>query len=194
MRHVIVDLETWGLERGNALRSIAAVQFNPFTGTINKSTAFYQNVGLESQLAVGLTKDADTEEWWSSPSLDEARKFLEPDQATIHAALQYLDRWLRETFGDFPNCTTEEACADVRMWSRGTMDWRVLEGAYLAIERRFPFHFRMQRDTRGFFDLVEGFEGEFHAPTFEGVPHYALADALHDARCINAIFEFRNLD
>lgn len=87
-RHAMVDLETFGLRRGNALRSIAVIPFDPFTGEIaDRNWWFYQNVDFASQEAVGLTKDPSTVDWWNQPEQAAAQRLLEPNQETLTASL-----------------------------------------------------------------------------------------------------------
>lgn len=177
-RHAMIDLETFGLRRGNAIRSISVVPFDPFAGLIaDRDWWFHQNVDFASQEAVGLTKDPGTVEWWNKPEHAAAQRLLEPNQETLGASLMYLDRYLRGRF--------EEG---FRVWSRGMMDQEVLEGVYDALGRELPYHYRAPRDTRGFLDLVE-FDPGFDGPNFEGIPHFGPDDAYHECKGINLVFE-----
>lgn len=196
MRHIMVDLETWGLHRGHAIRSIAVVPFNPFDGWIgNSGQSFYQNVGWESQENVGLTKMESTADWWAEPWQASAAALLELDQVSVHAALGFLDRYLRCLSGNplvEDDTNTAAMIEDVRVWTRGRMDLEVLEGVYDAIGRKFPFHYRMPRDSRFLMDLVE-FNTDWPHPPFEGIPHYALDDAVNECKLVNQLFEFTGL-
>lgn len=181
-RNAMIDLETFGLRRGNALRSIAVIPFDPFTGLIaERDWWFYQNVDFASQAAVGLTKDEGTVEWWNKPEQRLAQMLLEPNQETLTASLMYLDRYLRDRFEENP-----------RMWARGMMDQEVLEGAYDAIKRPLPYNYRSPRDTRGFLDLVE-YSLSFDHPGFEGVPHFGPDDAYHECQLMIRLFEHCDL-
>lgn len=178
-RHAMIDLETFGLRRGNALRSISVIPFDPFTGFIAAETSrFYQNVDWKSQEAVGLTKDPGTVEWWNKPEQEVAQRLLEPNQDTLTASLMYLDRYLRSNF-----------VPEFRLWARGMMDQEVLEGAYDAIGREKPWHYRAPRDTRAFFDFLETGHVVVDFHPFIGVPHFGPDDAFNECMAINAIFE-----
>lgn len=180
--HAMIDLETFGLRRGNALRSISVIPFDPFTGFIAAETSrFYQNVDWKSQEAVGLTKDPGTVEWWNKPEQAVAQRMLEPNQDTLTASLMYLDRYLRSNFDP-----------GFRLWARGMMDQEVLEGAYDAIGREKPWHYRAPRDTRGFLDLVE-YSVLYSHPDFQGIPHFGLDDAFHECRLVIEVFEICGL-
>lgn len=182
-RHAMIDLETFGLRRGNALRSIAVIPFDPFTGLIaERDWWFYQNVDFASQEAVGLTKDESTVEWWNKPEHAAAQRLLEPNQETLTASLMYLDRYLRGRFDENP-----------RIWARGMMDQEVLEGAYDAIDRKLPYGHRSPRDTRGFLDLVEFSPTFDFNPEFGGVPHFGPDDAYHECKLINEVFRVCDL-
>lgn len=192
MRHVVIDLETWGLERGYALRSIAAVPFDPQSGAeiLHRPTgAFYRNFDLVDQLRWGLKIDKGTKSWWNDPMQAEAAEFLEYDQQTANTVLLYFERWLRETFcpDEDWSANLKSLISDVRFWSRGNTDWEVLNGLYQVTGRDFPFHYRAHRDSRVMMDLVDA-KGGFYAPDFEGVPHYALDDAVYEGRLITATY------
>lgn len=189
MRHVMYDHETWGLSRGNAIRSISAVPFDPYTGWIApREQWFHQNVDFASQEVIGLTKDPETVAWWDKPEQANANKLLEPDQTPLIAALMWHDRWLKNQFG------WDSDLSDVRPWARGQMDIELFEGLYQAVGRKFPFHFRTPRDTRNFHDLMEySIDLQMSLPDFEGVPHFGPDDAYNECRLINRIFEFCGL-
>lgn len=192
MRHVVIDLETWGLERGYALRSIAAVPFDPRSGAEiphRPLNAFYRNFDCEEQMGLGLKVDPGTKNWWNDPMQAEAAQFLEKDQQSAYTVLLYFERWLRETFcpDEDWSANLKSLISDVRFWSRGNMDWEVLNGLYQVTGRDFPFHYRAHRDSRVMMDLADE-KGGFVVPEFEGVPHYALDDAVYEGRLVSAVY------
>lgn len=189
MRHIMYDHETWGLDRGNAIRSITGIPFDPYAGYIApREQWFYQNVDFASQEKLGLTKNPSTVDWWNKPEQATAQLMLEAAQEPLATALMYHDRWLKDQFG------WDGGHDDIRPWARGQMDIELFEGLYQAIGRTFPFNFRAPRDTRNFHDLVEfNFDFQTNPIPFEGILHFGPDDAYHECKQINRIFEICEL-
>lgn len=177
--HIMVDLETWGTAPGSDLRSIGAVVFDPHAGTIGPK--FYCNIrGGED---FGLVRDPDTVAWWADQS-EAARAVLEKDQEHIADALVYFDHWW---FAQQGGKATRDRYA--RFWANGShFDFVLLEAAFRAVfnadgsepyEELMPWSYRSPRDCKTAWDMAGGVD-----LPFVGTEHYALDDAIHQARCV----------
>lgn len=75
MRHIMIDIETFGTRPGAAIRSIGAVVFgfpdgdngHPF---VARSGGFYANITRVSCEQVGLRVEPETEDWWRRQSIE----------------------------------------------------------------------------------------------------------------------------
>ena len=83
---VQLDLETWGLAPGCALRSIGAAVTMPYDVHQLAGKMFKVNITRESCEAVGLTVDPETVKWWEKQS-DEAKAAAMVDAIPLKDAL-----------------------------------------------------------------------------------------------------------
>lgn len=93
-KHLMFDLETWGLRPGAALRSVGGVVF-----TLDKNEpigpAFYTNIDHRSCLECGLTIDPNTAAFWRDKRDDSARVLAE-DPLPLHQAIATFHAWCIE--------------------------------------------------------------------------------------------------
>src|SRR5215475_3202115 len=171
----MLDLETWGTAPGSALRSIAAIQFNPYgrdVGLPVTNCEFYANIDKASCEAVGLKIDPATIEWWSQQSR-EAQDILSIEPKPLHHVVQAFDRWWRDVGGTY-------------LWSNGAnfdeVLWRM---ACEAVGCAAPWKYWNVRDTRTCWHLAR-----LNPKTIsrDGIAHDALADARHQALCVTKAY------
>lgn len=168
MRHVMIDLETLGVDPDCAFISIGACFFNPATGDIGKT--FYRRIDWESALE-GRTITPSTLKWWMTQE-DEARQEILKD-----------GRPLKEVLNDFANYLGD---SNPIVWGNGaTFDVSILTHAYNG-ETRWPFW--DVRDVRTVVDLaaqIDVFRDDFER---RGVHHNALDDAIYQAEYVSAMW------
>lgn len=170
MKHLMVDLETWGVRPGCDIRSIGAVLFDPTTGELGGQ--FY--VATENPLIVipsgripryNLHRDPATVKWWSEQSSEAQAAFQ--DRVELHAAMQ--------KFSDFYAETGAET-----FWCKGPhFDEAILAACYRAVGLLAPWSHRAPRDCRTIEEAAGGVE-----LAFEGTEHNALDDAIFQAKCV----------
>lgn len=164
--HVMLDLETWGTRPGSALRSIGAVAFRP--DGVNVWERFYRNIDKESCLMAGLTVDAKTVSWWQKQS-PEAVARLDGDQQPLADVANAFHAFFRLNYGRFVWC--HGANFDEPLWS----------AACRALGFSVPWKYWDTRCTRTLFAMADF---DMKSVPREGVAHDALADAIHQARCV----------
>lgn len=166
MKHLMLDLETFGIKPGSVLRSIGAVVFS-LDGQMGKE--FYLNIDEASSLAAGLIKDPGTVKWWSQQS------------AEAQAAL-LVNPWpLGNVVMDFHDFYRHSGVRTV--WAQGAnFDPALWEAAALAVNSPVPWKFYDVRDTRTAYEL--GKLGKADEPKRQGTYHNALDDAKHQVRCV----------
>lgn len=172
--HVMFDLETWGKTPGSDIRSIGAVAWQPATGDI--VSQFYVNVPLGDRL--GLTRDPETEQWWSEQS-HEAQRALMGDEVYLRDGLRAFAIWLAAMEGF------------AGLWAHGPhFDEAILAAAYRAADMQVPWHYRSPRDMRTILmaAVVAGFE--LPAMKFSGTAHNALHDAINQAAQVSAAWQY----
>lgn len=176
---VSLDLETLGTDPGDAILAIGMVEFELKTGKQGKT--FYVTFDEEEVLALGYTAKESTRKWWSNPSLDEARAKLNLSRWPVAAGLALVVEWIRQR-----NC-------EGGLWSRGYMDETMLK---LMIRRELgiedPWHYRAASDARTLLATIDRMFpfADIDAPTFNGIPHYALDDAIHEAKLVTLAHRF----
>ncbi|HIE9556584.1 TPA: 3'-5' exoribonuclease domain-containing protein [Klebsiella variicola subsp. variicola] len=179
--HVMVDLETMGKKHNAPIVAIGAVVFDPATGSIGES--FYKVVCLESSVNWGAVIDPSTVIWWLKQS-SEARSAIVNDDA-----IPLLDALLQ--FREFVSDNVAGGSKKAQVWGNGaSFDNSILRSSYDCIAEDYPWEYWNDRDVRTIVELGQaiGFDPKTTIP-FEGDRHNALADAIHQARYVSAIWQ-----
>lgn len=180
MNHLMLDLETMGNKPNAPIVSIGAVVFEPSTGEIGAD--FYRVVRLKSSVDGGAVPDPDTIIWWLKQS-PEARAAIcdEENAVNIVTALSDLNCFIRDHADP----------KKVQVWGNGaTFDNVIIRASY---EREYVpclWNFWNDRDVRTIVELGKaiGINPRSDIP-FEGDVHNALADAVHQAKYVSAIWQ-----
>ncbi|GKO68260.1 TPA: 3'-5' exoribonuclease [Klebsiella quasipneumoniae] len=179
--HVMVDLETMGKKHNAPIVAIGAVVFDPATGSIGES--FYKVVCLESSVNWGAVIDPSTVIWWLKQS-SEARSAIVNDDA-----IPLLDALLQ--FREFVSDNVAGGSKKAQVWGNGaSFDNSILRSSYDCIAEDYPWEYWNDRDVGTMVELGQaiGFDPKTTIP-FEGDRHNALADAIHQARYVSAIWQ-----
>ncbi|HBR3570365.1 3'-5' exoribonuclease domain-containing protein [Klebsiella pneumoniae] len=179
--HVMVDLETMGKKNNAPIVAIGAVVFDPATGSIGES--FYKVVCLESSVNWGAVIDPSTVIWWLKQS-SEARSAIVNDDA-----IPLLDALLQ--FREFVSDNVAGGSKKAQVWGNGaSFDNSILRSSYDFIAEDYPWEYWNDRDVRTMVELGQAisFDPKTTIP-FEGSRHNALADAIHQARYVSAIWQ-----
>ncbi|MER2551237.1 3'-5' exoribonuclease [Klebsiella pneumoniae] len=179
--HVMVDLETMGKKHNAPIVAIGAVVFDPATGSIGES--FYKVVCLESSVNWGAVIDPSTVIWWLKQS-SEARSAIVNDDA-----IPLQDALLQ--FREFVSDNVAGGSKKAQVWGNGaSFDNSILRSSYDYIAEDYPWEYWNDRDVRTMVELGQAisFAPKTTIP-FEGARHNALADAIHQARYVSAIWQ-----
>ncbi|HEE1060500.1 TPA: 3'-5' exoribonuclease [Klebsiella pneumoniae] len=179
--HVMVDLETMGKKHNAPIVAIGAVVFDPATGSIGES--FYKVVCLESSVNWGAVIDPSTVIWWLKQS-SEARSAIVNDDA-----IPLQDALLQ--FREFVSDNVAGGSKKAQVWGNGaSFDNSILRSSYDCIAEDYPWEYWNDRDVRTMVELGQAisFDPKTTIP-FEGYRHNALADAIHQARYVSAIWQ-----
>lgn len=179
--HVMVDLETMGKKHNAPIVAIGAVVFDPATGSIGES--FYKVVCLESSVNWGAVIDPSTVIWWLRQS-SEARSAIVNDDA-----IPLQDALLQ--FREFVSDNVAGGRKKAQVWGNGaSFDNSILRSSYDCIAEDYPWEYWNDRDVRTMVELGQAisFDPKTTIP-FEGSRHNALADAIHQARYVSAIWQ-----
>ncbi|AAW86525.1 exodeoxyribonuclease VIII [Aliivibrio fischeri ES114] len=176
MKDLMLDLETMGNGSEAAIMSIGACYFDIKTGEIGNT--FHKQINLESAVESGLVIDASTVLWWMKQSEEARSKFYDNDDAFgIHHVLAEFASFVEP---------------HVKVWGNGaTFDNVILKNAYKqCLNMDAPWAFYNDMDVRTMVRLGRevGFDPKKDMP-FEGVKHDALADAIHQAKYVSAIYQ-----
>lgn len=173
MNHIMLDIETMGTSTSATIMSIGACYFDPATGEIGDT--FHEQVNISSNGQI----DASTVIWWMKQSDDTRSKFYNNDKAPhINAVLAGFVNFVK---------------LDCQVWGNGVaFDNVIIRNAYEHPSCRdtTPWKFWNDRDVRTMVELgkVIGIDPKRDFP-FEGVKHDALADAIHQAKYVSAIWQ-----
>jgi len=180
---VMIDLETVGTAPGSGIISIGAVAFAPGVAELDWPCYYSGPISRRSCRFIGLTDDQATLDWWNRQA-PEARMVFNAasDEQTVRAvhiinALMQFSTWFRAQGANLE--------ANLEVWGNGSdFDNVLLQCAMKKADVDAPWPFYMNRCFRTMktqFPVPE--------PTFKGVRHNALQDALHQTRWLQRIWD-----
>lgn len=179
--HLMFDIEAFGKKAYSPVVSIGAVFFDPSTGNIGSE--FYKVISLESAMASGGVPDASTVIFWLKASPEARSELVMDDAIPLDDALLQLNQFIGENAVNGPD--------SVQVWGNGaTYDNVLLEASYDRTGIPCPWKFWNNRDVRTVVELGKavGCEPRYEIP-FEGEPHKAISDALHQVKYVSAIWQ-----
>tara|TARA_R110000782_G_scaffold19035_1_gene51709 strand:- start:1638 stop:2180 length:543 start_codon:yes stop_codon:yes gene_type:complete len=173
MKDLMLDIETMGTSTSAAIMSIGACYFDPLTGEIGDT--FHEQVDISTNGMI----DASTVIWWMKQGDDARSKFYDNGKAKSVGEVLY-------SFAKFIKKNT-------KVWGNGiAFDNVIIRNAFdhPSFSGEAPWAFWNDRDVRTIVDLgqVIGIDPKRDFP-FEGVKHDALADAIHQAKYVSAIYQ-----
>jgi hypothetical protein len=186
IKHVMLDLETWGTSPYSLIVMIGACRFDPYAKADNLVVQEQFEVAIDLTHAQGFRIDPHTMLWWMDPEREPARRiWLKRDKVSLPVALDGFADWLRDQSSD-------GVCDDLRIWGNGSdFDNAILRQAYEVMKRDVPWNFRYNRCFRTLRNLLDlGGPDDILHPAFSAMPasaHTALADAENQARRVAQI-------
>lgn len=166
MNNLAIDIETLGTEPKAVVLSIGACFFDPESGMLGPS--YYANLHVQQQIDFDRQARYETLKWWMQQSAEaQARVFHGDEPRPLHH------------FSDF----IADVCGDeCKPWGNGaTFDVSILESLFRDFSLPVPWKFYNIRDVR---TIVDVSELDRSAIPFQGVPHDALDDAVHQAKIV----------
>ncbi|POY57383.1 hypothetical protein PB70LOC_03267 [Pectobacterium versatile] len=177
MNNLMIDLETMGSNPQAPIVAIGAVFFEPATGELGNE--FYSPVSLESAMHSGGIPDAKTIIWWTEQN-EGARAAINKGFPQ-HQVLHDLKKFIAE------NRDPEY----LHVWGNGPgFDNVILRESYKRECCGEIWRYNNDRDVRTIVELGRaiGFDPKKDMP-FDGERHHALADAIHQAKYVSAIWQ-----
>tara|TARA_B100001057_G_scaffold397280_1_gene407379 strand:- start:503 stop:1021 length:519 start_codon:yes stop_codon:yes gene_type:complete len=160
----MIDLETLDTSPGAVILTVGAVKFNRNT-IVNE---LYIRLDVDEQISQGRTVDDGTVAWWATQPLEIQDEAMgEHNRTPVEDAISTLNKFI-------------VGCEQI--WGQGYgFDMTILENLYRQYDHNKPWNFWNLRDSRTIFKIM---------PTdpVNAIPkvaaHNALADAHHQARCL----------
>lgn len=176
--NVMIDIETLGVDPTSCILSIAAVYFDPATGSTGNT--FHEYIDLQSCLDLGMTINASTFIFWMNQN-DEARsQFNQCKKENIKLVLTQLYDFLK----DDQNI----------IWANSpSFDCAILKSAYkksFNCEPRWKYY--NERDLRTLTNLFPLEEIELDISGIQKGNHNALNDCYYQIQLLSAIYN-RNI-
>lgn len=167
-RHLMIDLETLGVNPGCVVLSIGAVEFNS-QGLIS---TFSANIDIGDSMNHGLKVEPRTLMWWMDQS-EEARKRAFANGRDLNSVLVAFTQAFNWT--------------DLKVWCNGaSFDFPILKAIYETAEFRTPWMYYNEMDFRTFKNLYKPLYEEVRVkPT---VAHDGLEDAYAQVKTLQNMF------
>lgn len=175
-KHIMIDLETMGLEPNAAIISIGVVHFTKDA----LLSEFYTAVSLKSCMDLGLTTTQSTVDWWMKQSVEARMAWQTEDAPDLMKALTQFTLWLRSIGSE------KEICP----WGNGAdFDLVLMGSAHRALQVDPPWKYYNHhcfRTMKNMFRVAE-------TPRL-GTHHNALDDAKHQAVHLQRILSTYRLE
>jgi hypothetical protein len=165
MKHMMVDLETFGNQENKLLCQIGACYFNPYSGEIGNK--FKINIDAVDAEKFGLKFDASTVYWWLAQS-KEAQESVCAKGVGLVEALESFNKFAKD-------------CKHI--WSHATFDFVTLQETYRIAGVKPSYGFRAARDLRTIVTLAGISIKDFIR---DGVHHDGLEDAIFQVKYCSA--------
>ena len=173
--HIMLDLETMGKRSNSVIVSIAAVPFNLETGEISNDV-FYERVGFQSCLNLGLKIQASTVLWWMKQN-EEARNEICYGADDIQTVIEELNDFFSRLNNNF------------QIWGNGAnFDIGILQDAYhICGYNNLPWKFRNERDVRTLVSLAPHIKKQI---INTGISHIPVDDCIFQINYCHAIYKY----
>lgn len=189
-RHVMLDLETWGVSGGALIVAIGAVMFDPAKSFESQTYEnFYVRVDPMSAERAGMRIDAATVDWWMDTAQDGARVALRASAPQDFYEVMYgFAAWMAgeaHALGA-PYKRTR------KVWGNGpAFDLVIMRNAFRLASLECPWTFRDERCFRTIKGLAKGIEWtDMHIKQGNvEIKHQALADATYQANSLLFVAE-----
>jgi len=196
MKHIMVDLETWGTKPYATIISIGAVYFDPELNEPIRDE-FYVTIDPIASERVGFRKDADTLAWWLQPAQSAAwAEWYKIPHLEPQAAFFGFSQWLQSlSLSEVTPTAFDDWQAHIAIWGNGaTFDNTLLRQGYELLQMEPPWRHFNDRCFRTLKNLthcqnvpneagayMDDITAKSLAPPHEGLQHNALVDARQQA-------------
>lgn len=173
----MIDIETLGVRSGSIITQIAVRGFSLECG-VPTHQGLNKKIDISDSILKGMSIDQSTVDWWKAQSKEARELVFSGDKVSLSEALDELSKLVK----------LED---NVRVWGNGSsFDISLLEEAYRIMNKEIPWKFYRVRDLRTIVDLAElkGFSKK--DIKFEGVPHNAEDDCLHQIKICCSAFKY----
>lgn len=180
MNHLMIDLETMSNKPDAAIVAIGAVFFEPRTAELGAE--FSVTVKLDSDMAIGGVVDSKTILWWMQQSTEARAALTSEDAIPVKKALNALISFVDQN---------AENARRLMVWGNGaSFDNVILRGAFERCNMKPCWEWYNDLDVRTMVHLGRqlGFDPKKAMP-FTGERHNALADVIHQAKYVSAIWQ-----
>lgn len=183
MNHVMLDLETLGLNVGSMILSIGAVKFDPVASKLGDE--FHMRIAMEDSQRYGFGMDVSTIRWWLQQSEAAKKEALSKEKAleVREVLARFFAFCTSKTTAQIDKLESREDAEevveveDVKMWGNGAaFDNVLLSHYYTRTGILQPWKFYNDRCYR----TIKSLAPEIKL-TRIGVHHNALDDAKSQA-------------
>ena len=170
IKNAMIDLETLAVDSDAVVLTLGAVKFAPFTDEIVDK--LHLKLDVNSQIEKGRITCEDTLAWWGRQDKKvRETAFSEHDRIDVDKALDVLLEWSMNTS---------------RVWCQGpSFDFPILASLFIQYEKKHPWEFWHQRDSRTVTSLIP--ENIKEKINFSA--HNAVEDCVAQAKCVQYVYK-----
>lgn len=169
MKHVMIDLETFGTGPHACIVQVGACKFDPETGRIG--ARMRANIDANSAIESGAEMDPDTIYWWLKQSPEAIASITAEPKRSIDDVMNELNQFIGKD--------------TLEVWSHATFDFSIVMNTLKRLEIKPLFSHKVTRDIRTLMALSK--VAAISAKR-RGTPHDALDDCMYQvAYCVKAL-------
>lgn len=176
-RHIMIDTETLGMEPGSVIRSVAAVEFDPYTGVTERKKLW--KIDIQESMNAGFRVESGTLKWWLMQNEDARRDFVCGQEIGILEFLNQFSDFIQEKPYVFLWCLQLDF--DIPML-KCYYAWRKRILKITDDSEEIPWDRRMVRDARPYYYALKC-AGTL--PERKHDAHSPLSDCMAQIQCIH---------
>lgn len=179
-RHIMVDLETLGIDEGSTVFQIALASFDIKSGEVFDKIDYIIDISKDDNLNV----DGGTLKWWLNTDKELLTNLLNKGELGKLEALHGVYAWIKE----------QGKPRDVTLWGNGIIFDNVkLKEQFEAVGISYPIHYKNDRDVRTILALASSLgvtEEEIRVSIEDNdKKHDAMSDVLYQIRLVSKCYE-----
>ena len=178
--HIMIDIETLGINPTAPILSIGALAFNPHADSENfvrTGKEFYLNLNWKDQVWKGAVVEPDTAAWWEKQKPEVKEEAFKGSTDSLSDQVGLITYFLGSQGMEY-------------IWANSpSFDLILLKTLYARADAPYPVRYSKELDVRSIKASWRMLWPSAPLPEFQGDAHHPLTDCWNQARLIREFYE-----